>query len=147
MALEKWDPLRDLLSLQERMNRLFEESLAREHQEGAGLPAAWAPPADVVETGTAYIVELELPGLSREDVEVHAEAHELVVRGRRRAAREARPERFHRMERSYGVFQRAFRFEHEIASQHVTADLRDGLLRIELPKTATASRRAAVERD
>lgn len=146
MSLEKWDPLRDLLSLQERMNRLFEESLAREHRDSAGLPSAWAPLADVVETDTAYLVELELPGLSRDDVELHADGHGLLVRGRRRAAREARPERFYRMERSYGDFQRAFQFEQEIATARVAADLRDGLLCIELPKAGAGTRRVPVER-
>lgn len=146
MTLEKWDPLRDLLSLQERMNRLFEESLALEHRKGAGRAADWTPLSDVIETRTAYRVELELPGLSRDEVEIQAEAHALVVRGRRRADWES-PERFHRMERSYGAFQRVFRFEHEIDPQGVAADLRDGLLRIELPTRAKAPRRTGVERE
>lgn len=145
MARDRWDPLRDLLGLQERMNRLFEESLARERPEEAGVTAAWSPAVDVRETETAYVVELELPGLVREDVEVRADERELVVRGERHARWEQRPEIFHRMERSYGAFQRAFRFERPLLPERVSADLQDGVLRVELPK-ANATRRVAVDR-
>lgn len=147
MTLERWDPLRDLLTLQERMNRLFEQSLAREHADGAGLPGGWSPACDVVETDAAYVVELELPGLARDDVDVRAAGHELVVRGHRRAAWDARPERFHRMERNYGPFHRVFRFEHDVVAARVTADFMDGLLRIELPKAVATTRRVAVQRN
>lgn len=141
MALARWDPLHDLLSLQERINRLFEHGLAGGQPEGPGLPAGWSPLCDVVETDASYVVELELPGLSRDDVELGATSHELVVRGRRRAACDVRPDRFHRMERSYGRFQRVLRFEHELAAGGVTAELRDGVLRVELPKARANAER------
>jgi HSP20 family protein len=138
--------LRDLLGLQERMNRLFEESLARERPDEPGVAAAaWSPAVDVYETESSYVVEVEVPGLLREDVEVRADVRELTVRGERRARAPERPEAFQRMERSYGAFQRAFRFERQVVPERVAADLRDGLLRIELPK-ATSARRVAVSR-
>ncbi len=145
MARERWDPLRDLLGLQERMNRLFEESLAQERPDEAGVPAAWSPAADVRETESFYVVEVELPGLRREDLELRADTHELHLRGERRASWEQRPDIFHRMERRFGAFQRSFHFECALLPQRVDADLRDGLLRIELPK-ASAARRVPLER-
>jgi HSP20 family protein len=133
MPLHK-DPLRELLDLQERMNRLFDETLTRERlEEPSLLHGTWAPLADVVETQDAYLVELELPGLSQKDVVIQAQADELVVRGERRPAATGGPV-FHRLERRYGPFARGFRFAEEIDPERVKADFRDGLLRLEIPK-------------
>lgn len=144
MALEHWDPLRDLLSLQERMNRLFEESLSRGAQE-APAPAAWVPPSDVCETPESYVIEIDLPGCSPDDIAVQASARELLVRGARAAWAGPRPERFHRLERFHGGFSRRFQFAQAIVPESVTSRWEDGLLRVELPKAAPRGRRIPVE--
>jgi HSP20 family protein len=129
------DPLRELLDLQERMNRLFEETLGRERlEEPAFLSGGWVPLADVSETPEAYLIELELPGLGREDVEIQVQGDELVVRGERRPVPGGRPEVFHRLERRNGPFARAFRFTEEVDPDGVSAEFRDGLLRLQVPK-------------
>jgi HSP20 family protein len=132
MSLRRLDPLQDLLSLQERMNRLFEESLkTRLDLETAGQ--GWQPMADVHETETAFVVLLELPGIEQDDVEVQVDGENVVVRGQRRLGA-ARPERYHRMERSYGSFSRSFRLPGPVDADAVMAQFKDGLLRLELPK-------------
>ena len=129
------DPLQELLDLQERMNRLFEETLARERiEDPALLHGTWMPLADVLETPEAYLVELELPGLSRDDVVVQAQGDELVVRGERRPDAGARPEAFHRLERRSGPFARGFRFSEEVDPDRITAAFEDGLLQLTVPK-------------
>ena len=129
------DPLQELLDLQERMNRLFEETLARERvEEPALLHGTWTPLADVLETPEAYLVEVELPGLSRDDVVVQAQGDELVVRGERRPDAGSRPEAFHRLERRHGPFARGFRFPEEIDPDGITAHFEDGLLQLTVPK-------------
>lgn len=134
MPLHREDPLRELLDLQERMNRLFDETLTRERlDEPALLQGTWAPLADVVETAEAYLVELELPGLDRDDVTIQAQGDELVVRGERRPATSGSPV-FHRLERRYGPFARGFRFAEEVDPDRITAAFTDGLLRLEVPK-------------
>ena len=133
MAIRGWDPLGDILSLQETMNRLFQESLSGESLE-AGLGSAWTPLADAHETPDGYVVELEVPGLQREDLDVQVEGARLVVRGERRPAGQGRPERFYRMERTCGPFSRSFTFGEMVDAERVTAQLKDGLLRLELPK-------------
>jgi HSP20 family protein len=140
MAIRRSDPLADLLSLQEKMNRLFQESLAAEGLEGGGLGPAWTPMADAHETSDAYVVELEVPGLERHDLDVQVDGPRLVVRGERRPLSHGRPERFYRMERSYGPFSRSFTFAEPVDAEHVTAHLKDGLLRLELPKRARGRR-------
>jgi len=134
MPLHRQDPLRELLDLQERMNRLFDETLTRERlDEPALLQGTWAPLADVVETAETYLVEVELPGLDRDDVTIQAQGDELVVRGERRPAATGSPV-FHRLERRYGPFARGFRFAEEVDPDRITAAFSDGLLRLEVPK-------------
>jgi HSP20 family protein len=131
MSLRR-DPLQDLLSLQERMNRLFEESLKTRLDLEAG-GQGWQPLADVYEVNDGFVVLLELPGVEQEDVEIHVDGESVLVRGKRRVG-DARPERYHRMERSYGTFTRAFRLAGEVDPEAVTAQFKDGLLKVELPK-------------
>ena len=129
------DPLQELLNLQERINRLFEESLGRGRPEDAAFGSGtWAPMADVFETSTSYYVLLELPGLDHSDIEVIAEAHGLTVRGERRLAASTKPESFYRMERSYGAFSRVFRFEDAIEPDQVDAQMQNGLMKLAVPK-------------
>ena len=134
MTGRKWDPLRDLLMLQERMNRLFEESFAGRLEEPAILGSGtWTPLADAYETGEGFVVILELPGIEQDDVEVQVDGDSLTVKGQRRGLGQ-RPDRYHRMERSHGPFLRSFKLTDEVDPARVTAQLRDGLLRLELPK-------------
>ena len=135
MTIQRWDPVRDLLTLQERMNRLFEESLSRGRPHEPALEGpAWAPLADVYETHDSFVVQIELPGLSQDDVEVELDADQLTLRGERRMGDKTRPESFHRMERSYGSFSRSFQLSEDVDPERVTARFKDGLLRVELPK-------------
>jgi HSP20 family protein len=132
MSVRRLDPLQDLLSLQERMNRLFEESLkGRLELDASGQ--AFEPLADVYETDAAFVVLLELPGVEQDDVEVQVDGEALVVKGRRRLW-PAKPERYHRMERTYGSFCRAFHLTAPVDAEATTAQFKDGLLRLELPK-------------
>ena len=119
------DPLADLRAWQARL-----EGLSRHHSE------SWAPPIDVYETDDAYIVMAELPGLTREQVEVAVEDSRLTLQGRREA-RAGNPDamRFHQVERGHGAFRRTFEFTAGIDADRVTADLADGVLTISVPKT------------
>ena len=133
MAIRRWDPLPDLLRLQERVNRVFEESLAR--LDGPSLSAeGWTPLADVYETAEGFVVLMELPGIEQDDVEVDVDGDRLALRGHRRMSAPVRPDSFHRMERSYGRFSRSFQLTAEVDPARVTAQFRDGLLRLDLPK-------------
>jgi HSP20 family protein len=130
------DLLQDLLTLQERMNRLFEASLGPARMESASLLAAtWSPPADVFETADRFVIQIELPGVDESEVEVQVDADQVTVRGRRLLKPSTRPECFHRMERSYGPFSRLFHLTEDVDPDAVTARFRDGLLQLEVPKT------------
>jgi HSP20 family protein len=139
------DPLKELLDLQERMNRLFDQTLRAERIDGPGFTPSWVPVADVFETPRGWVLEIELPGLLREEVAIEVSGDKLTLRGERQPVG-ARSAAFHRLERRYGPFARSFRFAEAIDADNVTADLSDGLLRIEAPRAAGSSRVVQVER-
>ena len=129
------DPLKELLDLQERMNRLLDQTLGRERlDEPSIVHGTWIPVADVLETPDAYVVEIELPGLGRDDVVIQAQGDELLVRGERRSCCAARPDAFHRLERRQGPFARGFRFPEEVDPDRIDVEFADGLLRLSVPK-------------
>jgi HSP20 family protein len=135
-----------MLNLQERMNRLFDETLNRERLEDPAAPhGAWVPVADALETDDTYVVELELPGVGADEFTVHAQGGAIVVRGERRPAPGARPEAFHRVERRHGPFVRSFGLPEEVDASAITARLADGVLRLRIPK-AQSRARVRVER-
>jgi HSP20 family protein len=146
--MRRWDPLRDILHLQERMNRLFEESVSRGLLESLAVGSAdWTPLCDVLETPEAFVVVMELPGVEQDDVEIQVDGSEVVIRGERRLPGPARPESYQRMERSYGAFSRRVLLTDDVDPARVTAQFQDGLLRLELPRAhPAAARRVRVER-
>ena len=125
MAFTRWDPLRDLLALHEQLGHLV----------GTDAPG-WTPPVDLYETVDEYVLTAELPGLTRDQIDIHAEAQRIVIRGARGAdpARDIPCEQFHRVERGHGRFSRAFSLPETIDVEGITADLKDGILTITIPK-------------
>ena len=129
----QWDQLRDLLTLQDRLDGLM-----------GGASAGWTPAVDLYETGDHYALLVELPGLSRDDVQIEARADRLTLKGVRRPAPDAAP-RFLQLERGHGPFVRTFAFTEPIDVDRVTADFRDGVLAITVPKREpSGSRRVPV---
>ena len=128
------DPLRDLRAWQERLERL------------AAHPGhAWVPPIDVYETEDRYVVTAEVPGLDREQIELAVQENRLMIRGMRSAGTPQSSSRhYHQVERGHGSFERTFRFADAVEQDRITADLRDGVLTVTLPKAATPPRRIQV---
>lgn len=140
MAQTEWDPLKDLVGIQERMNKLFESALARTNFDTEGGVGAWTPVADVYEDAEKLVFCLELPGLAQSDIDVRLEDDELVVRGERQMDRGAPGEQFHRVERSYGKFVRRFRLRSRIDPASVAAAYQDGVLVVTLAKKDDAGK-------
>jgi HSP20 family protein len=121
VTFTRWDPVRDLLALHEQFGQLV----------GTDAPG-WTPPVDLYETAGAFILAAELPGLNREAIEIHAEESRIVVRGER--AGQVSCEQYHRVERGHGRFSRAFVLPEPIDVESVTADFKDGVLTVTIPK-------------
>ena len=122
VAFTRWDPLRDLLALQQRLDRPTSET------------QGWVPPVDVYETTEHYVLSAEVPGLSREHIDIRFEDGHLVVQGERRGTN-APCEQFHRIERGHGTFSRSFAIPDAVQVDAITADLRNGVLTIMVPKS------------
>lgn len=135
MTTLRWNSMQELIAIQEKMNRLFEETLyRREFPEGAeGRDGVrWAPAADAYESPVEYVFRVEIPGVALSDVKLEVDGARLRVSG-------ARPEvgpsiRFLRMERVYGEFGREFEIPHDIDADRISASLESGILTIHAPK-------------
>jgi len=129
------DPLRDLRAWQERLERL-----AAQHG------SAWDPPIDVYETPSRYVVTTEVPGIARDQIDLAVHDNRLTIRGVRPAAGpETATRHYHQIERGHGAFQRTFAFADAVDQTAISADLRNGVLTITLPKMASAPRRIDVQ--
>ena len=141
MAPTEWDPLKELVGIQERMNKLFESALVRTNFDAEGGVGAWTPVADVYETAQNVVFCLELPGLSLADIDLRLEDDDLLIHGERRMERGEPGEQFHRVERSYGKFARRFRLPSHVDRDSVDASYREGVLLIVLAKRDGASKK------
>lgn len=126
MAFTRWDPLRDLLAIQQRLDPF------------APGPPGWAPAVDLQETADHYVLTAELPGLTREDIQIELVDGRLTLSGTRRE-RDLPCEQYHRVERGHGSFSRTFQLPVPVDADRIVADLRDGILTITCPKAREAS--------
>ena len=139
MSVFQWNSLQDLFAIQEKMNRLFEETIHRSEFPEEGLEAAlWSPAADVFETQDEIILQIELPGILLEDVRLEALDGRIKVAGHRRSNADVEPRHFVRMERIYGTFSREFAVPASIDPALIKASLRAGVLRVTAPKSGKA---------
>lgn len=135
--ITRWDPFREMSTLQERMNRLFTDQLgAITHDEA--LTGNFVPPVDVYEDENSIQVRLEVPGIEEKDIDIRLENNVLTVRGERKFEKEEKEENFHRIERRYGSFTRSFTLPATVNSEDVQADYEKGVLNIRLAKRAEA---------
>ena len=141
MAIVRWEPLRDLMTSQRGIDRLFKEAFTPFYDEGESSTRTWAPPVDIYETENDIVLKAELPGMDPKDVEVKVEDNTLYLKGERKFEKEVRNENYHRVERSYGSFARSFSLPNSISSEKVKAEFKDGLLTLTLPKREEAKPR------
>ena len=134
MAVVRWDPFRDLNMLQERMNRLFDDAGRTWRTDEPAATTTWSPAVDIFETEGEIVVKAELPGMDRKDIALNLERNVLTLRGERRFAKETKDDNYHRIERSYGAFSRAFSIPATVDDEKIGADYKDGVLKIVLPK-------------
>ncbi|KRT74424.1 MAG: Heat shock protein Hsp20 [Deltaproteobacteria bacterium CSP1-8] len=140
MAIVRWlDPFRDLSAIQERMNQIFEDALARSRGREEGLRTGmWTPAVDIYENNDSVVVKAELPGVERDQISVEVKDGILTLRGERKFEKEVKEESYHRIERSYGNFQRSFSLPVSVEQDQVTARFKDGVLEVILPKKEQA---------
>jgi HSP20 family protein len=132
MALIKWDPFREFNALNERIGN-FGNYLGK-GWEAPMSTTAWNPSVDVFENDNEVIFKAEVPGMNAKDIDIKLENNVLTIKGERRFEKEAKEENYHRIEREYGSFSRAFSLPVAVNTEKVTAEYKDGVLRVVLPK-------------
>jgi HSP20 family protein len=142
MAIVRWEPFRDLVTIQDRMNRIFEDTFRAGSRPGAeddwSLGGSWAPAVDIYEHDGNLVLKAELPGIDPKDVDVRVENNVLTLRGERKFDPEAKRESCHRVERAYGTFSRSFTLPNVVDTAGIKAEYRDGVLRVTMPKREEA---------
>ncbi len=133
MAASRWDPFRELASLQEGLDRMFRD-IDRTRTAQNFISSQWTPPVDIFEAGDLFIIKLEIPEVDKESIDVRMEGDELTISGERRLEQGTEGEQYLRMERGYGTFTRSFSLTKTIDASEIKASIKDGILRIELPK-------------
>jgi HSP20 family protein len=136
--LTRWDPLRDMAALQNRVNRFVRESYSPEGPEEALTTTTFAPPVDIYEDEHTITLQMEVPGIDEQDIDVRIEDNTLSVHGERKMEKEQREENFRRIERQYGSFTRSFTLPSSVDRGQVSADYEKGVLKIKLAKKAEA---------
>ena len=142
MPLAHWDPVRELLSLQERMNRLIDQTLSRSHSEGdLSASGTWSPAVDLYESDKSLILKAELPEVEQSDIELSIDDDRITLRGQRRLKEELSEKQFLRMERAYGPFLRTFDLPASVDAEKVKAEFKRGVLTVTLPKRVSEKSR------
>jgi HSP20 family protein len=142
-SLTHWDPFKEMHQFQNRLANLFGRTTMRhgDGEEESITAPEWAPLVDIIEDNKEYLVKAELPEVKKEDVHVSVENGTLTIRGERKYEKEQKDKRYHRLERGYGSFVRSFVLPDIADAAKVSAEFKDGVLRIHLPKTEMARSR------
>jgi HSP20 family protein len=134
----RWDPFREFAQLQDRFNRVFNDTYGRPGNAGSdeGLMTSghWVPPVDIYQNGQQELVlKAELPDLTREDIDITVDNDTLTIRGEKKISSEVKEEQYHRIERHYGAFSRSFSLPPTVDGTKVSADYKNGVLTVRLP--------------
>jgi HSP20 family protein len=135
MAINRWDPFREAVALQNRVNSLFHNL---NEGEGPVAAASFVPAVDIYEDAQKLVLKLEIPGIDEKDLDVRVEDNTLTVKGERKFEADEQEKNFHRIERSYGSFFRAFTLPSTVETDHVQANYNAGVLKLELKKKPEA---------
>jgi HSP20 family protein len=135
MAINRWDPFRDVVVLQNRLNSLFRDFNSESEPTAA---ASFTPAVDIYEDQQKVVLKLEVPGIEEKDLDIRVENHTLTVKGERKFEKEEKEENFHRIERRYGSFYRAFTVPNTVDTENVDAKYNAGILKLELKKKPEA---------
>jgi HSP20 family protein len=134
MAIIRWDPFRDIITLREKMNRLFEDAVTARGEEKDMISSTWIPSVDIYETENSLVLTAEVPGVDENNIEIKIEDNTLSLKGERNFEEETSEENYHRIERSYGSFYRSFTIPRNVDQEKIKAEHQSGVLRITMPK-------------
>lgn len=133
-SITRWDPFRNVSSLQEQVNRLFESTFPGRPDDSA--LTTWAPAVDIYETENELVLKADLPDINEKDLDVRVENNMLTIRGERKFEQQVKEDNYLRVERAYGSFSRSFSLPNTVNTDAIKAEYKNGVLTVELPKRA-----------
>jgi len=131
-SITRWDPFRTMTSLQDQVNRLFEDSFRG--RSGEASLTAWAPAVDIFETENELVLKADLPDVQEKDIDIRMENNTLTIRGERRFEQEVKEDNYLRVERAYGTFTRSFSLPSTVNAEAIQAEYSNGVLTVRMPK-------------
>lgn len=135
MTIIRWDPYRSMSTLQDRINRIFDETAGQSQDYDVEVNQCdWRPVVDIYDTDKSIVINAELPGVPKDSITLDVKENILTLKGERKSEEEIKKENFYRMERCFGKFERAFTLPSMIDSGKITANFKDGVLKIDIPK-------------
>lgn len=137
-TLVTWNPFQEIDEVQNRLSSFFGGRINKENGNGGLKLADWSPEVDIIEDDNEYLVKADLPEMKREEIKVQVEDGVLSISGERKTEKEEKNKKFHRMERSYGTFERSFTLPEGANGTKVSAEFKEGILRVHLPKSPIA---------
>jgi HSP20 family protein len=135
MAITRWRPFRDVVSIQDEMNRLFDDFFGRPLVKTEWTEGVWTPIVDVSEDKDNVVIKAEMPGMKKEDVRISVQDNVVTLKGEKKQEKEEKDKNYHRIERSYGSFCRSFQLPTVVKTDKIKASYKDGVLSVTLPKT------------
>src|SRR5438477_11511498 len=135
-TIARWEPFRGVTTLQDQINRLFNETFDRSGEDSS--LSAWAPAVDIYETENELAVKADLPDVNPKDLDIRVENNILTIRGERKFEKKVNEENYLRVERAYGSFSRSFSLANSVKSEAIKADYHNGVLTLSLPKREEA---------
>ena len=140
--MSPWDPFRDLMTIQDQMNRLFQDTMTRQHGPASLETGQWSPAVDIMEEVDRIVLRADLPGVEQNVIELRVDDNVLTLKGERPLPADAKPETVHRAERPHGSFVRSFSLPGNIDQTSIRATQKNGVLEVTLPKKQEAKTRA-----
>ena len=141
MRLVRWEPFHNVVGVQDRINRIFDDAFGGRRSTDEGdwaLGGTWAPPVDIYEHGDDIVLKAEVPGIDPDSVDIRVENNVLSLKGERKFEAEVKREDCHRVERAYGSFSRSFTLPNVVDTEKIKADYKDGVLKVTLPQKEEA---------
>ncbi|NUO82863.1 Hsp20/alpha crystallin family protein [candidate division KSB1 bacterium] len=138
MSLVRWSPARELLNIRSDFDRVFNRFFDHDALETSYRSGAWEPAVDISETADEYQIHADLPGLTKDEVKINYEDGVISIRGEKKQEKEDKQKNYHRLERSYGMFERSFRLPNRVEIGKIEAKFKDGVLTLRLPKSEEA---------
>jgi len=142
MTLMKWRPMGDMLTVHDRINRLFEDFYNRESDRSGDISSSWFPVTDIYENKDDYVFRLEVPGLAKEDIKIEFDQSTIKIRGEKLEEKGVNRENCHRVESFSGSFERSFVLPKDVDAQKISAEMKNGILELRVPKIEEKKARA-----